>query len=130
MPVVTAARITIPRWKGFLSLDWDQGPWTASGRINYIGSYYQDFLAASFFTPQDPRFQNGTYPDKVPSYTTVDIFGRYNITANLSVSASVLNIFDETPPYDPGFSANDLYDFSLYDVRGRIFRIGANYKFR
>ncbi len=62
---------TIPRWKGFLSLDWDQGPWTASGRINYIGDYYQDFLAASFFTPQDPRFQNGTYPDKVPSYTTV-----------------------------------------------------------
>jgi iron complex outermembrane recepter protein len=122
--------VTVPRWKGFVSLDWDQGPWTASGRINYIHSYYQDFLVASFFTPQDPRFQTGTYPDKVPSYTTVDIFGRYNITANLSVSASVLNIFDETPPYDPGFDSTNNYDFTQYDVRGRIFRIGANYKFR
>ncbi len=93
--------VTVPRWKGFASLDWDQGPWTVSGRVNYIDSYYDDFLAGSFFTAQDPRFQTGKYPTKVPSYTTFDLYGRYNITANLSVSASVLNVSDETPPYGP-----------------------------
>ena len=52
------------------------------------------------------------------------------ITANLSVSASVLNIFDRTPPYDPGFDSTNIYDFTQYDVRGRIWRVGASYKFR
>ncbi len=122
--------VTVPRWKGFASLDWDQGPWTVSGRMNYIHSYYQDFLAGSFFTPQDPRFQNGTYPVRVPSYTTFDAYGRYNITSNLSVSASVLNIFNRTPPYDPGIDSTNFYDFTQYDVRGTIYRVGVSYKFR
>ena len=122
--------VTVPRWKGFASVDWDQGPWTVSGRINYVHSYYQDFLAGSFFTPQDPRFQSGTYPERVPSYTTFDLYGRYNITANLSVSGSVLNIFNRTPPYDPGIDATNFYDFTQYDVRGTIYRVGVSYKFR
>jgi len=123
--------VTVPRWKGFASLDWDQGPWTVSGRINYIHHFYEDALAGSFFAPQDPRFQTGTYPIKVPSYTTFDLFGRYNITTNLSVSASVLNIFDRTPPYEPIFSDGVVpYDFTQYDIRGRIFRVGAKYTFR
>jgi iron complex outermembrane recepter protein len=121
---------TYPRWKGYVSLDWDQGPWAITGRVNYIHSYHQDLLAGSFFTPQDPRFQTGTYPDKVPSYTTLDLFGRYTITPNFTVSASILNITDETPPYDPGFSSTFMYDFTQYDVRGRQYRVGLNYKFK
>ncbi|MGZ9075190.1 MAG: TonB-dependent receptor domain-containing protein, partial [Burkholderiaceae bacterium] len=121
---------TYPRWKGYISLDWDQGPWAVTGRVNYIHHYYQQLLAASFFTPQDPRFQNGTYPEKVPSYTTLDLYARYNITTNLSVNGAILNVTDEVPPYDPGFDPTGLYDFSQYDVRGIQFRIGVNYKFR
>ena len=112
-----------------MSLDWDQGPWAITGRVNYIHSYHQDLLPPSFFTPQDPRVQTGTYPENEPSYTTFDLFGRYTITPNFTVSASILNITDETPPYDPGFSSTFNYDFSQYDVRGRQYRIGLNYKF-
>ncbi len=121
---------TYPRWKGYVSLDWDQGPWAATARVNYIHSYYQGLLPGSYFAPQDPRFQTGTYPEKVPSYTTLDLFARYNITANFNVFGSIVNVTDEVPPYDPGFSATFLYDFSQYDVRGRQYRIGVNYKFK
>lgn len=121
---------TYPRWKGYISLDWDSGPWAATARVNYIHSYYQDLLVGSFFTPQDPRFQTGTYPERVPSYTTIDLFGRYNITSMLQVFGSIVNITDETPPYDPGFSTTFFYDFTQYDVRGRQYRIGLNYKFK
>ncbi len=121
---------TYPRIKGYVSMDWDSGPWAATGRVNYIHHYYQDFLPGSFFTRQDPRFQTGTYPAQVPSYTTFDLFGRYDITPNLRVSASVLNVFDETPPYDPGFTTTYFYDFTQYDVRGRQYRLGLTYKFR
>jgi len=121
---------TYPRWKGYVSLDWDQGPWAATARLNYIHGYHQQLLPGSYFTPQDPRFQTGVYPDKVPSYTTFDLFARYNITANLNVFGSIVNVTDEVPPYDPGFSSTFLYDFSQYDVRGRQYRVGLNYKFR
>jgi len=120
---------TYPRWKGYVSLDWDQGAWALTGRVNYIHSYHQDLLAGSFFVPQDPRFQTGTYPNKVPSYTTLDLFARYSVTPNLNISAAILNVTDEVPPYDPGFSPTNLYDFSQYDLRGIQFRLGVNYKF-
>ena len=121
---------TYPRWKGYVALDWDQGPWAATFRVNYIHHYWQNLLAGSFFTPQNPLFQNGTYPAKVPSYTTLDLFGRYNVNPNLYVFASIVNLTDEVPPYDPGFSSTFNYDFTQYDVRGRQYRLGVNYKFR
>lgn len=120
---------TYPRIKGYVTVDWDRGPWALTGRVNYVDSYRQELLGASFFTPQDSRFQTGTYPRKVPSYTTLDLFVRYNVTANLKLTGSILNVSDELPPYDPGFTTTNLYDFSQYDVRGRQFRVGVQYKF-
>jgi len=121
---------TYPRWKGQASLEWESGPWVLRGGANYIHHYRQDLLGASFFTPQDPRFQTGVYPRRIPSLTTYDLFGRYNITANFYVTAAVLNVTDEVPPYDPGFSTTTLYDFSQYDPRGRQYRVNLHYKFR
>lgn len=120
---------TYPRLKGFLDLGWEYGSWLVQARANYIHRYEQLLLAGSFFTPQDPRFQTGTYPRKVPSYTTVDLYARWSVTPKLEVSGSVINVTDETPPYDPGFSSTFLYDFTQYDVRGRQFRLGVKYKF-
>ncbi len=121
---------TYPRLKGTLSQDWEQGAWLVRGAMNYVHSYYQQLLAGSFFVPPvNPAVQTGTYPLRVPSYTTFDLFARYSVTPKLQVSASVVNVTDETPPYDPGFSATFLYDFSQYDIRGRQFRVGVSYKF-
>ncbi len=118
---------TIPRSKGVVGLDWDYRGFAATVNVNYTHGYYQRFVASSFFTAQDPRFQNSTYPDKVRAYRTVDLFARYNVNKNLQITASILNAEDETPPYDPGFSTTNLYDFSLFDVRGRQYRIGLKY---
>jgi iron complex outermembrane recepter protein len=118
---------TIPRMKGSLAVNWDQGPWAVTGRLNYTHSFYQQLLAGSFFAPGDPRFQTGVYPDRVGSRTTLDLFARYTINKNLSVAASVVNALDKLPPYDPGFSSTYNYDFSQYDVRGRQFRVGLTY---
>lgn len=119
---------TIPRVKAAVSLDWDMGPWSLTGRGNYTHSVIQQLLPASYTTVFDPRFQNGTYPDRVGSYTTVDLFARYSFTKNFTASVSVVNVLDKTPPYDPGFSSTSLYDFSLHDVRGRRFNVVLNYK--
>jgi iron complex outermembrane receptor protein len=120
---------TIPRLRASISQGWEQGPYLAQATVNYIHSYRQQLLAGSFFTPQDRRFQNGTYPRSVPAYATLDLFLRYSITSRFQVSGSILNVTDTMPPYDPGFSGTALYDFSLYDVRGRQYRLGARYSF-
>ena len=119
---------TVPRIKGQLALDWDSGPFALTGQANYIHSYWQTALAGSRFVRQDPSFQNGRYPDQVPRYITYNLYGKYQITKNFAVYGSVVNLTDKLPPYDPGFSSTNNYDFSQYDPRGRMFRLGLNYK--
>lgn len=119
---------TVPRVKGVLSVDYDNGPLSATVQGRYTHHYWQALLPGSWFVPGDPRFQNGVYPDHVPRYIAYDIFAKYNVTKNLSVSGSIINFTKQLPPYDPGFSATNLYDFSQYDVRGRQFRLGVQYK--
>jgi iron complex outermembrane receptor protein len=118
---------TIPRTRGQLALDWDYRAISSTLAGNYVRGYYQQLLAGTFFTPMDPRIQNQVYPDRVPSYITYDIFGKYQLTKNLSVSGSVVNFTNRLPPLDPGFSSTFNYDFSMYDVRGRQYRLGLKY---
>lgn len=119
---------TIPRIRSQLSLDWDYRALSTTVTQNYVRHYIQQLLPGSFFAPQDPRFQNQVYPERVPSYVTYDVFAKYQLTKNLQVSGAILNASDKTPPYDPGFSGTFLYDFSVYDVRGRQFRLGLTWK--
>ena len=119
---------TLPRTRGNIAVDWDYRAFANTVQMNYIRGYQQQLLPGSWFTQQDPQFQNGLYPERIPSHITYDWFGKYTINKNLSVSAAVININDKKPPYDPGFSATFLYDFSIYDVRGRQFRLGLTYK--
>ena len=120
---------TIPRVRATFTLDWDYGPLAVTGKANYVHGFYQDLLAATFFSDaNDPRFQNGAYRSRVSAYYTYDLSARYNVTKNLSVSAAAVNIFNKVPPYDPGFSGTTLYDFSVYDIRGRQLRANLTYK--
>jgi len=121
---------TIPRLKGVLQLGYEQGPVLGQFTTNYIHNYYQNLLAGSFNTNQNnPSFQNGTYGPRVRDYVTFDLFGRWLVTPKFELRASINNITNEKPPYDPGFSSTFLYDFSQYDIVGRIYRIGAKYVF-
>jgi iron complex outermembrane receptor protein len=117
----------IPRIKGRFTLDYDYGPVSLTGAMNYTHSYHADLAPASQYTDANsPQFQNGALSTKIPIYRTYDLFGKYNLTKNLTINASVTNIFNQLPPYDPGFT--NLYDGALYDIRGRIYRASLTYK--
>ena len=119
---------TLPRTKAQLAFDWDSGPLSATLQGNYIRHYRQDFLVGSFFTPGDPRFQNQVYPNEVPSYVTYDVFAKYQLTRNLSIQGSIVNLHNKLPFVDPGFSSTFNYDFSMFDPRGRQYRLGLTWK--
>jgi iron complex outermembrane recepter protein len=121
---------SLPRVRGNFTVNFDRGPWSARVGVNYIHSYYQTQLGGSFFAPADPRFQTGIYGERIGSRSTLDLYGGYEFNNQLKLSASVLNVTNVLPPYDPGASATYLYDFTQYDVRGRQFRLNMTYKFR
>ncbi|MEP6609044.1 MAG: TonB-dependent receptor [Burkholderiaceae bacterium] len=124
---------TIPRIRGQLSQDWERGPWVVQATVNYIDNYRRALGSSTFFGTTGATAgtipQNGFLSRKADSFTTLDLFGRYNITPKLAVTAAVLNVFDELPPYDPGLSTTYFFDRTTYDVRGRIFRVGVRYTF-
>ena len=121
---------SLPRVRGSVALNYDQGPWRATLTTRYIHRFVQVLLPASYYTPQDPRFQTGVYGAKVGSRTYFDLFGAYRINPRLEVSGSVINLLNTKPPYDPGASGTFLYDFTQHDPRGRRYRVNLSYNFR
>lgn len=121
---------SLPRVRGSLAINYDQGPWRATLTTRYIHRFVQVLLPASYYTPQDPRFQTGVYGAKVGSRTYFDLFGAYRFSPRLEVSGSIINLMNKKPPYDPGASGTFLYDFTQHDPRGRRYRVNLAYNFR
>ena len=67
---------------------------------------------------------------RVDGYDQFDLYAGWQGIEGLTVYAKVENLLDELPPFDasyPGIRAP--YDFSQYDLRGRYFQIGFDYRF-
>jgi iron complex outermembrane receptor protein len=118
----------LPYLKLTAAVDWDYGPLALTGRVNYQTGVRNDLLPGTFYNSGQEPFQTGVYPNKTASYTTFDLYGSYQITKNFKVAASVANLFDRKPPYDPGIDATNVYDISSFDVRGRLVRLALTYK--
>ncbi|QNH21939.1 TonB-dependent receptor [Xanthomonas sp. GW] len=106
---------------------WKQGSWSVSGVVNYIDSIENkdrrggDYLAF---------YADGSPVEKIASFTTFDLSGRWNVTDAFELNASVQNVFDRIAPLDPstygGVNYNPLH-FS--GAVGRYFTVGAKYTF-
>ncbi|MBT1443323.1 TonB-dependent receptor [Shewanella sp. JM162201] len=97
---------------------------TANYSIDDLGlaltsNYRHHTRLSNDWTPEDNDY------NEVPSYIKWDLTGRYNITDALQVRAGVLNLFDVEPPRNPA-----TYDQGAYfDLDGRTYTLGVNYKF-
>ncbi|PVM88411.1 TonB-dependent receptor [Caulobacter radicis] len=66
---------------------------------------------------------------RVDAYDQVDLYVGWSGFKKVTIYAKVENVFDEAPPHDanfPGIRAP--YDFSQYDLRGRYFQVGFDYR--
>jgi iron complex outermembrane receptor protein len=116
----------IPKRRALLGIDWDRGPWSATANFRYTGGYEQRNLADIFFTALTLPLQNGPYPRQLRHYRTLDLFARWRATKQVSVSAAVINVENEVPPFDPSWGSS-LFDVTLFDVRGRQVRLGLSW---
>jgi len=110
---------TLPRNKATTSLDWSIGDFRTALTWYYTSGYDQKASAAA-----------QSVQDRVDAYNQFDLYLGYTGLEQLTVYAKVQNLSDEEPPYDaafPGIRAP--YDFSQYDLRGRYFTVGFDYRF-
>lgn len=66
---------------------------------------------------------------RVDAYDQVDLYLGWSGFRTVTLYAKIENIFDQAPPHDanfPGIRAP--YDFSQYDLRGRYFQVGFDYR--
>jgi iron complex outermembrane recepter protein len=86
-------------------------------------------------------FQNQLSAGNIPAatscnvnhFTTVDLFGRYDVSSHLSLHGSIINLFDNKAPLDWGTyaAANAPFNPSMHlqGAIGMFFSVGATYNF-
>lgn len=107
---------SIPRYKVNAALTWDKGDWTSTLSYRYTHSWDQTGVAV-------PPAQ-----DRVGAYRQYNLFASYSGFKNLKLTASVQNVLDAKPPFDPSFGGG--WDNTQNDLRGRYFTLGATYTFK
>jgi iron complex outermembrane recepter protein len=107
---------SLPRYRGVISASWERGDVLVRLANRHIEGFNQAFTTP---LPQQTRVASRDYQD---------LFVRYAGFKNLTLTASVTNLFDTQPPYDG--SSGLRYDNTQYDLRGRFYNVGATYKFK
>lgn len=110
----------VPRYRGRVGLTWDKGHFSTTLNRLYNHSWDQQQVSV-------PPAQ-----ERIGAYTQYDLYLAYGGFKNLKLFASVQNLLDTKPPFDPqngGTATTVQYDISQNDLRGRYYTIGAKYTF-
>ena len=156
-PIVLSAGAGTPKDRASFSLTWDRGPFAVTTVVNYIaGLKLVDHKGEQAVDNGDGTVTDTTngliYPNngdlncavfdtsgnayggcRLPSFTTFDLFGKWNPTKNWEINASIQNLFDRKAPFDPylvltyGINYNQTWHQS--GAVGRFFTVGAKYTF-
>jgi len=156
-PIVLSAGAGTPSDRASFSLTWDRGPFAITGVVNYVGSIkYKDHKGETVTDNGDGTVTddvNGIFYNsngatncsaftldgepykgcKLPSFTTLDLFGRWSPAKNWDINVSIQNVFDTKAPFDAylvntyGINYNQTWHQS--GAVGRFFTVGAKYTF-
>jgi iron complex outermembrane receptor protein len=156
-PIVLSSGGGTPKNRATLAMTWDRGPFSISGAVNYIGPIkFQDHkgelmqdngdgtvtdpstglvynsngaLNCSVFTVSGEPYGGC----KLPSFTTLDLFGRWSPSKNWEINLSIQNVFDSKAPFDPylvnSYGINYNQSWHQSGAVGRFFTVGAKYTF-
>ena len=111
----------VPRWKQYLSLNWQQGPWNAV-LANKFSSQYDDV----------PGTFEDTTGRKVAAYSVWNLQGSYTGLKSWTFVLGVRDLFDKTPPYTNAggtYFFQTGYDVSYVNPLGRFVYGRVNYTF-
>ena len=110
------------RWQHALNVSWSRGEW-GLGVVNHYKSGYED--------QNDPnQVSDPAFFDKVGSYSLWDIWGSWQPTKAIALTAGVRNVLDKSPPFsNQGAVFQNGYDPRFTDPTGRAYYVRASYTF-
>jgi iron complex outermembrane recepter protein len=99
--IITEARVkkleeSLPRTKGYFSVNHRRGSWHVNARLNYYGSFYEDHLDSDVV-----RAEDGGLPIFEGSALTVDLETGWEFASGLYFSIGAQNLFDKKPDANP-----------------------------
>jgi outer membrane receptor protein involved in Fe transport len=107
----------LPSWKWYTTLTYMLEPVSVGLRWRYIGSMDDDSVVTNPTNPQPG----------VPSYSTLDLFGRWEVSDSMYLGGGIDNLFDKSPLETNGLAGST--DSSVYDVIGRRFYVSVTARF-
>ncbi|MGH8219280.1 MAG: TonB-dependent receptor domain-containing protein, partial [Steroidobacteraceae bacterium] len=126
---------TSARWQSNLFATYATGPLTATVQLRWVGpGTFQSITAFGGppIAPGDPGYSttnpNSVNTNSVAAAYYVNLSGSYNVTKNLSLFATIDNLFNKSPPIAPGgngYPTNPVY----FDTYGLFWRVGARVAF-
>jgi len=135
-----------PKDRAQFTLGYARGPLDVNATVNYTSDFkttdpslgVNDCGSTAADVGGRNYFFGVTQPDyycHVASFTTTNLNLQYKINQNLTLKASVLNLFDKQPPYDVATYGNSTqqtsYNASMHQAGaiGRFYSLGLSYVF-
>ena len=114
----------VPRWKHYVTLDWQHGSWGATLAQRFQSGYHDANV---------DRLGNPLpiVPRSVSSYSVCDLQARYTGMRNTTLVLGVLNLADRAPPFtNQPYTRQFGYDPGYGDPLGRTFyaRVGVAFR--
>ena len=115
----------VQRWRHTITLDWDNGPYSASLSNTYSSGYADQNSAINTDDGSVVK------PNRVKAYTLWDMSAAYAVSKQFKLRAGIQNLFNTSPPYsNQAYYFLSGYDPTYSDPRGRRFYASANYSFK
>lgn len=112
-----------PRWRNSFTAASEFGPWSVTGVLRTIGGFYDS----------DEELSVARGFRKVAAHEEVDLQAQFSGIKGLTLTGGVKNVFDKMPPFSAQNATDNTYTqmgfAELYNVRGRFYYVGVNYKF-
>lgn len=130
--IITEARIqkleeSLPKTKGFFSVNHQRGIWHINARLNYYGSFYEDHLDSDVV-----RAEDGGLPIYEGSALTVDLETGWDFDSGLYLRIGAQNLFDKVPGKNPWGAAVAGAEYPVhtpYGFNGGFYYARVGWKF-
>ncbi len=120
-----------PSWKGLFTESWDTDTFSLSLTQRWIsdGVYSNEWIECQTNCPVATDAHPTIDNNKMKGYLYVDAGGTYEVSEKVTAYFKVDNLFNKSPAAAPqtdvGYGANPY----LYDVLGRMYRVGFRMNF-
>jgi len=121
----------IPHWKAYFTQGWDTDKFglTVTERWFTSGVYSNEYIQCQTNCPVSTVVHTTINDNVMKGATYVDIGGTYNVSENLTAYFKIDNALNKSPEPAPQTSVYYGANPFLYDVLGRMYRIGVRMSF-